>query len=62
MLGVLETVLILVALLVLFGGSRLPALSKGIGKMIRNIKFGVRGDDGIEVRERPASDNHPEAR
>ncbi len=50
MFGWLEIALIILAILVLFGGSRLPGLSQGIGRSIKYFKYGLRGDDGIEVR------------
>jgi sec-independent protein translocase protein TatA len=37
-LGVQELVVILVIILLLFGGKKLPELGKGIGDSIRNIK------------------------
>ena len=37
--------LILFVILVLFGGSRLAAVGKGLGEGIRNFKSGLRGDD-----------------
>jgi sec-independent protein translocase protein TatA len=40
-LGPTELVIILVILLVLFGGSRLPSLAKGLGESIRSFKKGV---------------------
>ena len=49
MFGALEIVVIIIAILVLFGGAKLPALSKGIGRMVRNIRYGIRGDDDIQV-------------
>ena len=50
MLGWLELALIVVAILVIFGGTRLPKLSSGIGRSIRHFKYGLRGDDDIVVR------------
>ena len=50
MFGWLEIAIIILAILVLFGGSRLPGLSQGIGRSIKYFKYGLRGDDGIEVR------------
>ncbi len=45
-LGFPELVFLLVIILVLFGGSRLPALGKGLGEGIRNFRQGLRsGDD-----------------
>ena len=52
MLGWLEIAIIVVAILVLFGGSRLPKLSQGIGKSIKSFKYGLRGDDEIKVTPR----------
>jgi len=43
--GFWEIVLILLAILILFGGSKLPALGKGIGEGIRNFKKGLKGDE-----------------
>ncbi len=43
-LGPTELIIILVILLVLFGGSRLPSLAKGLGESIRSFKHGVNED------------------
>lgn len=61
MFGWLEIVLIILAILVLFGGSRLPGLSQGIGRSIKYFKYGLRGDDGIEVRpvDKKEDENEP---
>jgi sec-independent protein translocase protein TatA len=40
-LGMPELIVVLVILLVLFGGSRLPSLAKGLGESIRSFKQGV---------------------
>lgn len=40
-LGPTELIIILVILLILFGGSRLPSLAKGLGESIRSFKKGV---------------------
>jgi len=39
--GMQEMVILLVIVLVLFGGSRLPSLAKGMGESIRNFKQGM---------------------
>lgn len=49
MLGWLEIAVIVVAILVIFGGSRLPKLSSGIGRSIKSFKYAMRGDDEIKV-------------
>ncbi len=37
--------LILVIVVLLFGGKKIPELMKGLGQGIRNFKEGVKGDD-----------------
>ena len=43
-LGATELIIVLVILLLLFGGSRLPSLAKGLGESIRGFKQGVAED------------------
>jgi sec-independent protein translocase protein TatA len=43
--GLGEMILILLAVLILFGGSKLPQLGKGLGEGIRNFKKGLKGDE-----------------
>lgn len=40
-LGTMELVIILVILLLLFGGSKLPQLSRSIGSSIKELRQGV---------------------
>jgi sec-independent protein translocase protein TatA len=42
--------LVLAVVLVLFGGTRLSALGKGLGEGIRNFKSGLRGDEAPAPR------------
>jgi sec-independent protein translocase protein TatA len=51
-LGVMELVLILVIILLLFGGGKIASLGSGIGKGIRNFKSSVKGEDEIDVTPR----------
>ena len=44
-LGVLEIVLILVVVLVLFGGGKLAGVGKALGQSIRDFKKELKGDD-----------------
>ncbi|MFI5184796.1 MAG: twin-arginine translocase TatA/TatE family subunit [Vicinamibacteria bacterium] len=44
-LGFPELLLILIIVIVIFGGSRIPELGKGLGEGIRNFKKGMKGDD-----------------
>lgn len=45
--GVWEIILIVLIILLLFGGKRIPELMRGIGKGINNFKKGVKGEDDI---------------
>lgn len=50
-LGYPEMIVILVIILVLFGGSRLPSLAKGLGESIRSFKQGVAAGDAEEEKK-----------
>jgi len=43
-LGPMEMAILLIIVLILFGGSRLPSLMKGMGEGIRNFKQGMNED------------------
>ena len=45
--GVWEIILIVLIILLLFGGKRIPELMRGIVKGINNFKKGVKGEDDI---------------
>lgn len=44
-LGVPELIIILVIILLLFGGSQLPKLSKSVGEAMRELRKGLSEDD-----------------
>ena len=49
-IGTPEIIIIALAILLLFGGKKIPELMKGIGKGIRNFKEGVKGvEDDIKL-------------
>ena len=48
-LGIGELVLIVIILLVVFGGAKLPQIGDALGRAIRNFKRGVVSDDKITV-------------
>ena len=48
-LGMPEMVVILVVVMVLFGGKRLPELASGMGKAVRNFKKATTEPDEIDV-------------
>ncbi len=45
-LGMPEILLILGIMLLIFGGTRLPQLAKGLGASVREFKRGAAGADG----------------
>ena len=45
--GFWEILLIVLVILLLFGGRRIPELMRGVGKGITNFKKGVKGEDDI---------------
>lgn len=44
-IGIQELLVVLVILLLLFGGKKLPELSRSIGESLREIRKGISGDD-----------------
>jgi sec-independent protein translocase protein TatA len=44
-LGMWELLAILVVVIVLFGAKRIPALAKGVGQGVRNLKKELKGSD-----------------
>jgi sec-independent protein translocase protein TatA len=56
-LGTGEIILLALAILLLFGGKKIPELMKGIGKGVRNFKDGVKGlEDDINLRDTDTPD------
>jgi sec-independent protein translocase protein TatA len=54
-LGVREMIIILVIILLLFGGRKIPELLRGIGRGIREFREGKN-----EKKEKPETSNKPE--
>lgn len=50
-IGAQELVVVLIIVLVLFGGKKLPELSKGIGEAVKNIRRGFTDNDVNESKE-----------
>ena len=53
-LGALEIVLILVVVLVLFGGNKLAGVGKALGQSIRDFKKEMKADDNKAEDEKKA--------
>lgn len=57
-LGTGEIIIIVFALLLLFGGKKIPELMKGIGKGVRSFKDGMNNiERDIENTDAPKSDH-----
>ena len=54
-LGPTELIVILVILLVLFGGAKLPGLAKGLGQSIKEFKKASKEAEDEPVVEKPAA-------
>lgn len=59
-LGAPELIIILVILLVLFGGAKLPGLAKGLGQSIKEFKRSSKDDPEPEVAKPVAEVKKPE--
>jgi len=60
-LGVPELLIILVILLLLFGSTRLPKLSRSIGESARELRDGLAGDkDKDKQKESTKDDKKPD--
>jgi sec-independent protein translocase protein TatA len=67
-IGVTELIILLVALLIIFGPKRLPEMGRSLGKGMREFKDSISGKDDDEAvhhrlsSELPPADEHPVAR
>jgi len=55
-IGPMEITLIVLALLLLFGGKKIPELMRGLGKGMKEFKD---GKDGVEPNETKTNDHKP---
>lgn len=51
MIGWPQVILIVVAILVLFGGRKIPELMRGIGQGVKEFKDGIKEDDKSEDKK-----------
>ncbi len=57
-IGTPEIIILALAILLLFGGKKIPELMKGIGKGVRNFKDGVKGiEDDINSDDSSKKEN-----
>jgi sec-independent protein translocase protein TatA len=54
--GPTEFLLIIVVLLLMFGGKKIPELMKGLGEGIREFKKASRGDEDVSSTSKPDAD------
>jgi sec-independent protein translocase protein TatA len=54
-LGPTELIVILVILLVLFGGAKLPGLAKGLGQSIKEFKKATKEEEEVEAAKPAAA-------
>ena len=50
-IGTTEIILIVILILLLFGGRKIPELMKGLGKGVKSFKDGVNGVEDPEIKE-----------
>ena len=51
-IGIWQIVLIVIVVLLLFGGKKIPELMKGLGKGVRSLKEGMNGEDANKASEK----------
>ncbi len=59
-LGPTEIILIVLVVVLLFGGKKIPELMKGLGQGMREFKKASRGDNDVEKNTAVAQKNLPE--
>jgi sec-independent protein translocase protein TatA len=50
-IGTTEIIALVVVILLLFGGKKIPELMRGIGKGVKSFKDGINGKDEEEKKE-----------
>ena len=50
-IGTTEIIIILILVLLLFGGRKIPELMKGLGKGVKSFKDGMNGAEEPEIKE-----------
>jgi len=60
MIGTWEIILIVLVILLIFGGKKIPELMKGLGKGVKSFKDGVNGKDDEPQEETKAEQQKPQ--
>lgn len=55
-LGTWEIILIVLVILLLFGGKKIPELMRGLGRGVRNFKEGLREEEPDAASDAPSED------
>ena len=56
MIGTWEIILIVLVILLIFGGKKIPELMKGLGKGVKSFKDGVNGKEDDEKEKKSNSE------
>ncbi len=59
MIGTTEIIIIAIIILLLFGGTQIPKLMKGIGKGVKSYKDGLNGVDDDPKKEAEETQDAP---
>ena len=59
-LGTWEIIIIVLAILLLFGGKKIPELMKGLGKGVKSFKDGINGIEGEESKSQKVEEKKEE--
>lgn len=51
MLGTPEIIVIVLVVLLLFGGKKIPELMNGLGKGVKSFRDGMKGEDSNDKKE-----------
>ena len=54
--GPAELIIVLLIVLLIFGGAKLPSLARSMGQAAHEFRKGLRHDDNDDVPEAPAKD------
>ena len=59
MLGTWEIILIVLVILLIFGGKKIPELMRGLGKGMRSFKDGMNGKDEADDKPQKVEESEP---